>query len=61
MRGLEQPAIAALTVPYAAPELIAKSKQLRISCNEMDKKIDVYAFAITLLEVIIRQPACKYS
>ena len=30
---------------------------MRQNCNEIDKKIDVYAFAITMLEMFLRGPA----
>ena len=59
VRGLEQPALSVRTIPYAAPELFAKLRKLRSNCDELDKKIDVYAFAITLLDIVTRQAACK--
>ena len=34
---------------------------MRQSCNEQDKKIDVYAFAISLYEMVTRGSACKWS
>ena len=34
-----------------------KLDQLRQECCEADKMIDVYAFGITLLEIMTRQPA----
>ena len=57
IRGLEQPAFATLTVVYASPELFERLKTLRQASNEVDKKMDVYSFAITLLEMLTRQTA----
>ena len=46
IKGLEQ--------PNTSPELLLRIKTLRSNTQEIDKKIDVYAYAITLFEMLIR-------
>ena len=57
MRGLKQPSVAMLTASYAAPELFSKLHEVRVNCTEEEKKIDVYAFAIVTLEILLRRSA----
>ena len=41
--------------------MYSRIKTLRQSCNDLDKKIDVYAYGITLYEMVVRGPACEYK
>ena len=56
VRGLRMPNYVGLTWRYAAPELYEAIKKGGRLNREKDKKIDVYAFAITLYEVVTGMP-----
>ena len=55
-RGMTMPINWGLTIPYAAPEVLVNmsNKTTRFQ-DQKDKPIDVYAFAMTLYEVIMQQ------
>ena len=52
--GIEMPTHAGLTFPYAAPEIIEGKYTNRFN-KESDKAIDVYAYAMTLYEVLMQK------
>jgi serine/threonine protein kinase len=60
VRGMTTPENVGITIRYSAPEVLSlyrgnlKPKRF---CTEEDKKIDVYAFAITLYEITFRKSA----
>ena len=55
--GVKLPRMAGLTWRYAAPELYETVKSRGRLNQECDKKIDVYAFAMTMFEAISGKPA----
>ena len=55
VRGLAKPGGVGLTVNYAAPELFERIGTIHQSCTAVDKKLDVYAFGVTVLELFSRQ------
>ena len=61
VKGLENPEIKGFTLPYAAPEILQKSYisgrpiGLAASVTQDDKKADIYAYGITLWEILHRQ------
>ena len=54
VRGLQNASISGFTPTYAAPELYSQSGGNRIIL-EIDKKVDVFAFAISLWELLERK------
>ena len=57
VKGLEKPNTAGITAQYASPELFSRVFIGRKISSEIDKMIDVYAYAITLYELITRKKA----
>ena len=56
VRGLETPRSLGLTVPYAAPELFLRMRRIRDACTTADTALDVYAYGVSLYEMITRSP-----
>ena len=52
--GVEMPTHAGLTIAYAAPEILNVNFTKRFN-KESDKAIDVYAYAMTLYEVLMQK------
>lgn len=63
VKGLKTPTSLGITARYAAPELFKKISNFEISStNEEEKKIDVYAFGMTMFFMFSReQPWKNYS
>ena len=53
--GLKGPSSVGFTLNYAAPELLNRSARLHRPNMEINLKMDVYSFAITMFETIVRQ------
>jgi serine/threonine protein kinase len=52
VKGLDSPNTVGVTPYYAAPEFIKRKKVIRKAPVQKDLKIDIYAFAITIYELI---------
>ena len=57
VRGLELPGQGGMTIAYAAPEYLRNAHHPRLRAR---KPIDVYAFGITLLEMLLRRSAWSH-
>ena len=52
VQGLDRPQNAGLTAAYSSPELYSRVFLGRATSSEYDKLVDVYAYGMTMFEVI---------
>ena len=61
VRGLSKPGGVGLTVNYAAPELFTRLRTIQQFASQLDKRIDVYAYGVTLWEMLARREPWKIA
>jgi serine/threonine protein kinase len=61
IKGLAQPEKAHVTISYASPEFIRLFGVKKKNCLPIHKMIDIYAFGLTIFEILNREKAWSYE